>query len=1418
MTTRGIVFYQQICGADTNKYVIGKTIVWADQLGCGMNIALNFEEEIADRLDIKIDAEQVIADWLNRIELPGKKLYFIPSESVIAVNQDRISNFVCLPAPEILHEHFDLITSGGYTTQRDADFIGQPIRGLMEKCGSSTEDAYKMMTIDSDDYELDKTAIKLAQLFRLEESLFDPYTDQEALIRIGAFSDVRMLHALRSLSWIVSRYAKQEHCLLTDISFADLQKMGDLIEKRNYLNYNGETGFVHLCNHYDWHVFYVPDAYMNVGTAMHTDLRCLTGKENRGGNTMSVFIPGMDIDSLRAMHRKSDIISRNEETMESLENFRKDLEELLPIMQTIYDGFIKDRDRSVKLEGPLADALTAWCALAIAAKEPFYSEEAADTPEANAGLDGPMERLTDAFDTSPAARKPGTKPNASAKTTALSMPKGDLLDLGGETVIKPSQFMANMNLQNIIIPEGVTEIGDHAFQFCTALETVVLPKTLKKIGKMAFMSCRMLRQVEIPEGVEEICDFAFGATNNLKEVYLPDSLQRVDRYIFGLGGDSPYATAYMSGELASRLQANSKNPQFLSAINARRYVIDSVGYNNMYDYGKSDSSPSEFSGNVDEKSFDEYRDEMEEACKEGKPLQDMIEASRKAVNADEYGDKDAFEQAIKNLDRNAAVSFSGKHFVLTGFGGYEGNVIAEIEKRGGKVHSSMVKSADYLVVCLESPGAAKVNKALEWRQKGASNLIVSDYQMWQAVFGKTSSVPSDTKKSKATKPAGSTSDTVKKSQPAVQTSTEPAKNSKPKAETGPKPASNGIAKKKETKTVHRDYIIENGSIKGKNKKLTKIVIPEGVISIADSAFEHFEELTEVFIPDSVKYIGNSAFNACMKLSKINIPDGIVSIGKKAFSACHSLTSVIIPNTITAIEDETFSAAGLTSIIIPDSVITIGKFAFWHSKLTSVTIPDSVTSIGERAFDFCRSLTSVNIPDSVVNIGNCALDSSLLSVTVSEKHPAFVSIEGVLFSKKDKRLIFYPASKTDKEYAIPEGTEIIGSASFADASFTSVTIPNSVKTIEDLAFCGSSLTSVTIPSSVTTIEDLAFSGCEKLTSAAIPSSVTTISESMFKYCSSLTCVNIPDSVTMIMDGAFKGCTSLTSVIIPDSVTSIGYGAFYECSGLPSITIPNSVTALDNFAFSKCSGLTSVSISKSITAINYETFSNCTSLSSVTIPDSVTSIGTLAFSGCSALSTVTIPDSVTNIADDSFPKHPNLTFNVFENSYAAQYCRDRNLRCVFISRPSAVNAQDKNMSGAASSGEKKRKYGWIGDIIPDGANQAEIEEGLEKMSDADAQATIDMMKQLENLQGEVADLSSMIDQTQKEKEEQAEKERLKAQAERKAAEARKQEHRNRIKDEIQRLTDEMNSLRGLFAGIKRRKLQKQIDALNEQLRSI
>ena len=119
-----------------------------------------------------------------------------------------------------------------------------------------------------------------------------------------------------------------------------------------------------------------------------------------------------------------------------------------------------------------------------------------------------------------------------------------------------------------------------------------------------------------------------------------------------------------------------------------------------------------------------------------------------------------------------------------------------------------------------------------------------------------------------------------------------------------------------------------------------------------------------------EYSGNAA--------EINIPseiDGyiVTSIGWDAFEYCDNLTSVIIPDSITNIGEWAFSRCrSLTSVTIGNGVKSIGDWAFGDCvNLTSVTIPNSVTSIGEGAFEDCTSLTSITIPDSVTYIGYSA---------------------------------------------------------------------------------------------------------------------------------------------------------------------------------------------------------------------------------------------------------------------------------------------------------------------------------------------------------------------------------------------------------------------------------------------------------------
>ena len=70
-------------------------------------------------------------------------------------------------------------------------------------------------------------------------------------------------------------------------------------------------------------------------------------------------------------------------------------------------------------------------------------------------------------------------------------------------------------------------------------------------------------------------------------------------------------------------------------------------------------------------------------------------------------------------------------------------------------------------------------------------------------------------------------------------------------------------------------------VKGDKSELNNITIKDGIVCVADSAFELCISLTDVTIPESVRYIGNKSFYCCNKLTSITIPTSVIYIGEMA---------------------------------------------------------------------------------------------------------------------------------------------------------------------------------------------------------------------------------------------------------------------------------------------------------------------------------------------------------------------------------------------------------------------------------------------------------------------------------------------------------------------------------------------------------
>lgn len=259
----------------------------------------------------------------------------------------------------------------------------------------------------------------------------------------------------------------------------------------------------------------------------------------------------------------------------------------------------------------------------------------------------------------------------------------------------------------------------------------------------------------------------------------------------------------------------------------------------------------------------------------------------------------------------------------------------------------------------------------------------------------------------------------------------------------------------------------------------------------DAKTLYFGCMTSV-IPDGVTTIGDYAFDLCDGLINIVIPNSVIEIGAYAFSECNDLTNIVIPNSVTKIGEWAFSGCnGLTSIVIPNSVTKIGEGAFYEChKPIKLEGPNSVAEIGSFAFFECDGLTDVYISNRVTEI----------------KDNVFCGCSGLT------------------SIVIPNSVTKIGKSAFSFCSgLTKLDIPNNVTEISDWCFSGCrGLTNIVIPNRVTKIGEHAFDYCSCLSNINLPRSVTEIGEYAFCECSFLIDIVIPDSIIKIGRGAFWGC--------------------------------------------------------------------------------------------------------------------------------------------------------------------------------------------------------------------------------------------------------------------------------------------------------
>lgn len=228
--------------------------------------------------------------------------------------------------------------------------------------------------------------------------------------------------------------------------------------------------------------------------------------------------------------------------------------------------------------------------------------------------------------------------------------------------------------------------------------------------------------------------------------------------------------------------------------------------------------------------------------------------------------------------------------------------------------------------------------------------------------------------------------------------------------------------------------------------------------------------------------------------------------------------------------------GLVVTAVPDNI-----------TLPEIVIPDEhegkkVTGIADFAIVNLENVTKITIGKNVSEIGLWALENNkkVTAIEVDGENEFFCDVDGVLFSKDMKTLLFYPMARGAVDSADDTGNKI---------KSISYEIPEGVETVRTKAFykC-SDIRSLTLPSTLKTIEEKAFFRCS-ITEIILPDGLEAIGKDAFAY-TGLKVIDIPSSVKTIGDYAFYNSTALLEINVgsPENELTLGEKWYPTNNGL------------------------------------------------------------------------------------------------------------------------------------------------------------------------------------------------------------------------------------------------------------------------------